>query len=85
MLRKPISAPRCLGSACNFQQCLCAGSEQEVVERFSVLQRQHIEFVRHGEHDVEVAGGEQLALACCEPVFARLAWHFGQCRLRQEL
>jgi hypothetical protein len=26
-------------------------------------QRQHIEFVWHGEHDMEVAGGEKLALA----------------------
>jgi hypothetical protein len=28
--------------------------------------------VWHGEHDVEVAGSEKLALASCEPVFARL-------------
>ena len=41
------------GIACYFQQCLCAGGEQQVVEHSRVVQRQHIEFVRHGEHDME--------------------------------
>ncbi len=61
------------GMACCFQQCLWAGGEQQVVKHSRVVQRQHIEFVRHGEPDVEVAGGEELALASCEPVFARLS------------
>jgi hypothetical protein len=28
--------------------------------------------VRHGEYDMKVAGGEKLAFASCEPLFARL-------------
>lgn len=35
-------------------------------------QRQYIEFVRHGEYDMKVAGGEKLAFASCEPLLARL-------------
>src|ERR1700691_4449805 len=46
------------GTARYFQQCLCAGGEQQVVEQTRVVQRQYIEFVRHGEHDMKVAGGK---------------------------
>ena len=61
-----------LGIACYFQQCLCAGGEQQVVKHSRVVQRQYIEFVRHGEYHMKVAGGEKLALASCEPMFTRL-------------
>src|SRR5271155_1778681 len=60
------------GIACYFQQCLCAGGKQQVVKYARVVQRQHIEFVRHSEHDVEVAGREKLAFASREPMFTRL-------------
>src|ERR1700689_3316980 len=60
------------GIACYFQQCLCAGGEQQVVKHSRVVQRQHIGFGRDGKHDMEVAGGEKLALASWEPMFARL-------------
>src|SRR5579872_3638445 len=60
------------GIARYFQQCLCTGSEQQVVKHSWVVQREHIEFVRHGEYYMKVAGGEKLALAICEPMFARL-------------
>ena len=56
-----------------WQHGLRAGGEQQIVEQTWVLQRQHVEFVRHGEHDVEVAGGKQFAFARGEPAFARLA------------
>ena len=72
MLITPISAPRCLGSRATFNNVCALGGKQQVVKYARVVQRQHIEFVRHGEHDVEVDGGEKLALASCEPVFARL-------------
>ena len=36
-----------------------AGGEQQIVEQARVLQRQHVEFVRHGEDYVKVAGGQQ--------------------------
>ena len=60
------------GVACYFQQCLCAGGKQQVAKHSRVVQRQYIEFVRHGEYDMKVAGGEKLAFASCEPLFARL-------------
>jgi hypothetical protein len=45
---------------------------QLVVKHSRVVQRQYIEFVRHGEYDMKVAGGEKLALTSCEPMFTRL-------------
>jgi len=42
---------------CDFQQGLCASGEQQIVEQTWVCQSEHIEFVGHSEHDMEVAGG----------------------------
>jgi len=47
----------------DLQQGLSAGGEQQVVEQTRVLQGQHIEFVSHSEHDMEVAGGQKFSLA----------------------
>ena len=44
----------------HLQQGLCAGGEQQIVEQTLVVQRQHIEFVGNGEHDMEVVGGQQV-------------------------
>ena len=68
----PISAPRCFGIGRDFQQRLRAGGEQQIVEDSRVVQRQHIEFMGHGEDHMEVAGSEKLSLSCREPVFTRL-------------
>ena len=54
-----------------------AGGEQQVVEQTRVLQGQHIEFVRHSEHDMEVTGGQEFALAGRQPAFARLRLALG--------
>ena len=70
---------------CDFQQGLCAGSEQQIVKQARVLQGQYIEFVRHGEHDMEIAGVEEFAFACRQPALAGLCWHLGQCRFLHEL
>src|SRR5438132_7353108 len=56
----------------DFQQCLRAGSEQQVVEHGRIVQGQYIEFVWRGEHDMEVGGGEKLAFAGSKPALARL-------------
>ena len=56
----------------HLQQGLGAGTEQKVIEQALVVQCQHIEFVGHGEHDMEVVGGEQVAFPRCEPAFAGL-------------
>ena len=61
----------------DLQQGLRAGSEQQVVEQTRVLQGQHIEFVRHSEHDMEVAGGQEFALAGRQPALARLRLALG--------
>src|SRR3989442_5777476 len=47
----------------DLEQGLCTGGEQQVVEQTRVLQGQHIEFVRHSEHNMEVAGGQEFAFA----------------------
>jgi hypothetical protein len=72
MLITPISAPRCLGSRATFNNVCAQAVKQQVVKHSRVVQRQYIAFVRHGEYDMKVAGGEKLALASCEPMFTRL-------------
>ena len=61
----------------DLQQGLRAGGEQQVVEQTRVLQRQHIEFVRHSEHDMEVTGGQQFAFAGRQPALACLGLALG--------
>ena len=39
----------------DLQQGLCTGGEQQVVKQTRVFQGEHVEFVRDGEHNVEVA------------------------------
>jgi hypothetical protein len=60
------------GIGCDLQQGLRAGSEQQVVEQTRVVQGQHIEFMGHSEHDMEVAGGQEFSLAGRQPTLARL-------------
>src|SRR5713101_9977305 len=61
----------------DLQQGLRAGGEQQVVEQTRVLQGQHIEFVRHSEHDMEVAGGQEFEFASRQPVLACLCLALG--------
>ena len=61
----------------DFQQRLCAGSEQQIVKQARVLQSQHIQFVRYGEDHVEVAGGQEFAFPCRQPALARLCLTLG--------
>src|ERR1700687_4863207 len=56
----------------DLQQGLRAGGEQQVVEQPRVFQGQHVEFVGHGEHDMEVAGGQEFAFAGRQPALACL-------------
>ena len=60
-------------------------SKQQIVKACRVLECQWVEFVRYGEHDVEVAGVEQFPLPRLEPTLAGCAWHLGQLRERHEL
>jgi hypothetical protein len=59
------------------EQGLSTGGEQQVVEQTWVLPGQHIEFVRHSEHDVEVAGGQEFAFAGRQPALASLRLALG--------
>src|ERR1039457_2930385 len=61
----------------DLEQSLSAGGEQQVVEQTRVLQGQHVEFVGHREHDMEVAGGEKFSLAGRHPALARLRLALG--------
>ena len=62
---------------CDFQQGLCAGGEQQIVKQTRVFQGQHIEFVGHGEHDMEIAGSQEFELACRQPALAGLGLTLG--------
>jgi hypothetical protein len=42
-----------------------------------VLQRQHTQFVRHGEDHMEIAGVEEFAFPCCDPALASLCLTLG--------
>ena len=66
-----------VGIGCDFQQGLCAGSEQQIVKQTRVFQGQHIEFVRQGEHDMEIAGVEEFAFSSCQPALAGLRLTLG--------
>ena len=61
----------------DLQQGLRAGSEQQVVEQTWVVQGQHVEFMGHSEHNMEVAGGQEFSLAGRQPTLARgsAEWH----------
>src|ERR1019366_8563366 len=61
----------------DLEQSLSAGGEQQVVEQTRILQGQHVEFVGHGEHDMEVTGGQQFAFAGRQPALACLGLALG--------
>ena len=62
---------------CDSQQGLRSSGEQQIVKQAWVLQRQHIQFVRHSEHDMEIAGVEELASPCRDPALASLRLTLG--------
>jgi len=62
---------------CDLQQGLCAGGEQQIVKQARVLQGQDIQFVRHGEHGMEIAGSQEFALAGRQPALAGLRLTLG--------
>src|SRR5438132_9005838 len=61
----------------DLEQGLSAGGEQQVVEQTRVLQSQHVEFVGHSEHNMEVAGGQEFAFAGRQPALAGLCLALG--------
>ena len=68
--KKPISAPRCLGSAAMVRQGFGRGAEENAVDHVLVLIGDRGNLFRHGEDDVEVLAVEKFGLAVFDP-FAR--------------
>ena len=66
-----------LGIGRDLQQGLRTGSEQQVIEQTRVVQGQHIEFLGHSEHHMEVAGSQEFSLAGRQPTLARLSLALG--------
>ena len=56
-----------LGVGGDGAQCLRRRPEQDVVDHGLVLERDHLDLGRHGEHDVEIRHVEQLRLAVLQP------------------
>ena len=67
-------------------QRLGGGAEQDGIDGGLVVEGDRGDWRRQREHDVEVRDRQKLGLAPSASQLARARpWHFGQCRLRQEL
>jgi hypothetical protein len=62
-----------LGIGSDGEQSGDAHSEQQMVKQTGVLQSQQGEFVRDGEDDVKVVGGQKFPLPGCQPAFTSLS------------
>ena len=62
---------------CNFHQSLGAGLEQQIEESAGSGERQRVQFVGHGEDDMEIVGVEQVALLRFDPSPAGLRLALG--------
>ena len=72
MLRNPISAPKCFGSAATSSIGGRAGAKQQVIKHRLVALAKRIQLMRQSENNVEVRHAEQFLLAGGEPALARL-------------
>src|SRR5664280_877059 len=64
------------GIASHFEQGCGAGAEQQVVDDLLVLQGEVCQFPRQSKDNVNIAGGQQLALTCLQPAVAGIALAF---------
>ncbi len=75
-----------LGIGGNGEHGLGRRLEQKAVDQGLVLPGDGADRRGQREHHVIIGQGQKLGLAFCEPLPALLQpWHFGQCRLPQEL
>ena len=81
----PILRPEMLGVGGDGAQGLGGDLEQQVVDDGLVGVRDGADRCRQREHDVVVVDRQQVGLPRLQPPARRAPWHFGQCRLRQEL
>jgi len=56
--------------ASDFEKCFCTGAEQQIVDRFLVLQSQWRELRRKCEDHMDVARREKFSLTCGDPTFS---------------
>jgi hypothetical protein len=54
----------------HFQERFGAGTKQQTIDQFFVLQSQGSQLRRQSEHDMDVGRGEQFAATCLDPAFA---------------
>ena len=66
-----------LGIGGDLQRGRGTRSKQQIVIAPGIVLRQHVEFVRHGEDDMKVAGRQELSLLRGKPAFARLRLALG--------
>ena len=66
-----------LGIGGHFEQGLGAGLEQQVEESLGGSERQRVQFVGNGKHDVEIVGVQQILLLGFEPSLAGLRLALG--------
>jgi hypothetical protein len=62
---------------CDFQQSLGTGRKQQIEECGRAGQGERVEFVGHGEYDVEIVGVEQIPLLRLDPSLAGLCLALG--------
>ena len=81
---KPDAGAEVFGVGRDGDQGLGGGFEQQVIDDRLVLLGDVGDRSRQGEDNMEIGYGQQFGLAVGQPLLGA-AWHFGQCRLRQEL
>jgi hypothetical protein len=58
------------GVASDFEKRFCAGTKQQTIDHFFVLQSQHSQLRRQSEDDMDVGRGEKFAAPGLDPAFA---------------
>src|SRR5207248_10437961 len=59
--------PEMSGITSHFQEGFCAGTKQQTINEFFVLQGPRSQLVRQSEYDMYVGRGEKFATTCLDP------------------
>src|SRR5207245_10119221 len=65
--------PEMSGITSHFQEGFCAGTKQQTINEFFVLQGPRSQLVRQSENDMDVRSGEKLRATWLEPVLTAAA------------
>jgi hypothetical protein len=63
-------SPEMSGAASDLEKSFCAGTKQQTIDHFFVLQRQRSQLRRQSKDDMDVGHGEQFVATCLDPAFA---------------